>query len=79
MKIKIVGTGMFLETNSGKKQETLEIRAGEIVLARIRGSKVVVGHSEVLAETIPEAIAKATGCTTQEATAAISAYSERAK
>ncbi|MFZ4776072.1 MAG: hypothetical protein ACOYM3_11940 [Terrimicrobiaceae bacterium] len=79
MKVTIVGTGMFLETNSGNIQETLQIRAGEIVLARISGSKVLVGNRVICGATIPEAIAMATGCTTQEATAAISVYSEKAK
>jgi len=76
MKIKIVGTDRFLETTAGESQEILEIRAGEISLARIHGSRVVVGKRAVFAQTIPEAIAKATGCTTQEAAAAISEYSE---
>ena len=78
MKIIIVGTGRFIETTSGKEQEILEIRAGEISLARIHGSSVLVGNALIFARTIPEAIAKAAGCTAQEAAAAISEYSETA-
>lgn len=67
---------MFLEANSGNSYEMLDVRAGEILLARIHGSIVIVRSRVVDAPTFPEAFAKATGCTLEEAKAAISEYSE---
>jgi len=78
MRTKFVGTNRFIGGNSGNKHEILEIRAGEISLARIPGDSFLVGNKHIFANTVPEAIAKAGDCTTQEAAAAISKYSERA-
>ena len=76
MKITIVGTKRFCADNQGTSREFLEIRAGAISLARIRGNRVLVGSRIITAATFAEAISRATGCTTKEAATAISEYSE---
>lgn len=73
-----VGTNRFIGSIAAMQNEMLEIRAAEITLARIHWDRALVGNRIVCAQTIPDAIANATGCTTQEASTAISEYSELA-